>query len=205
MTTHFFTRWTAGFALIALLGACATKPPIDTTPKAPLTAPYSGLFIASGCTELETGLYYADALELKPRDERMVDASYIKVFFSTPMCERSSQLIKFTLPQATWEVIGQTLVDGKQMDQVIVTLVVGKLKGDIANPNKVKETDTSFVITFGEKNTELPLQKETEGSVAKELRLIEDGRLYMSDSESPLTPDGFPTLLLPPADHFKKQ
>lgn len=195
-----------GLAAVSALGGCAMlRPKVPApAPQVALTAPYEGLFIAAGCTELDVGLYYADALQLKPRDARFVDADYFKVFFSSPNCERQSQLIKFSMPRATWEVIGQTLIDGKNVDQVIVTLVVGPLKGEIANPKQVTETPTTYVIRFGEKG-ELPLQKETEGSVDKELRLIENGRLHMSDSGSPTTPDGFPTLMLPPEEHFKKQ
>lgn len=206
MTLKTTMKWMVGLVAIGLMTGCATRPTTPApAPQAALTAPYEGLFISAGCAELTPGLYYADALELKPRDARFVDAGYFKVFFSSPHCERQSQLIKFTMPQATWEVVGQTLIDGKHMDQVIVTLVVGQLKGEIFNKDKVKETPTSFVITYGEKNEELPLHKETEGSIDKELRLIENGRLYTSDPGSPTTPDGFPTFLLPPEEHFKKQ
>jgi hypothetical protein len=207
MTRFFSIRWATGVVVLGLLGACATKQPkvVSAAPAAPLTAPYQGVFI-SACSELTPGLYYADALKLKPKDARFVSAAYTKVFFLSPNCEASSRLIKFDMPEGSWEVIGQTLIDGKHIDQVIVNLVVGQLKGEIYNPAQVKETADSYVITFGENNKHsLPLQKETGASVDKELRLIENGRLHMSDAGAPPSPDGFPTFLLPPEDAFVKQ
>lgn len=188
-------------ALLLGLAGCATQQAaVSSTPAAPITAAYTGLFI-SNCSSVNEKLYSADALQLKPRDEKIVDAQYIKVFFRSPNCDRPSQLIKFEMPAATWEFIGQTLIDGKMVEQVIVNLPQGQLKGTIADDKRVKATKTSFLIQYGDAADDvLPLEKETDLSVEKELRYIDGNKLYFSDPGLPLSADGFPTGLLPPED-----
>jgi hypothetical protein len=85
MTRSISIRWATGVVVLGLLGACATKPPqvVSTAPAAPLTAPYQGVFIST-CGELTSGLYYADALNLKPKDERFVSAAYTQLRSQLP-------------------------------------------------------------------------------------------------------------------------
>lgn len=200
-------HWATGTVTLGLLTACALPPTQPTVEplKAPWTEPYKGMFTAAGCGELDNGLYYADAVEVSPRTERVVNADYIKVFFSSPDCSVKSQLIIFHLPRSEWEIVGQTLIDGKNVDQVIVRLMAGKMKGHISNPDKVKESDTTYTIIYGSENEELVLQKVATGAVDKELRLIENDRLFFSDIESQSSPDDFPTALLPVDEAFHKQ
>jgi hypothetical protein len=187
-------------ALLTVVAACAsapTKAPAHAHGQNPtaLSDRYQGLFLAA-CTELTEGLYYADAMQLKPIDATHVEAAYFKAFFSTTDCAGNSRLVRFALPVATWKIVGQTLIGDKMVDQVLVTLPAGPMTVVISNPDKVKETSDQFVISYGTQNGSIPLQKLTKGSVDKELRLIEGAQLFMSDAAPSDSPDGFPSALL---------
>lgn len=196
-----FTRALSGVVMAGLLfvaAGCTTAPSTNNVPApktAALSGNYQGIFLAP-CSEMAEGLYYSDAMQLTPVDATHVEAAYFKAFFSASDCSGNSRLVRFALPTATWEILAQTLVGDKMVDQVIVTLPAGSMTAVINNADKVKETDEQFVISFGQKDSSIPLQKTTLGSVAKELRLIEGKQLFTSDDASPASPDGFPSALL---------
>jgi hypothetical protein len=169
-----------------------TPKAIAADAKASRAFAYNGLFI-SPCSELDNGLYFADALELKPKNGTTVNAQYIKAFFSSSQCETDSRLVQLRMPLATWEIVGLVTINDKSVDQVKVTLGAGLITGVISNASKVKETAAMFDISYGNKDSNLPLQKQSDGAVEKELRLLDGNKLYFSDSGSPTSGDGFPT------------
>ncbi len=197
---------------IGLVACQTTQQPTQKTPvaqviQAPTSAKgalaYDGLFI-SQCAEFDKGLYYADALELKPQNGTTVSAQYIKTFFAGTQCDPESRLVQLRMPLATWEVVKSVKINDKNADQMNVTLAAGLIKGIVANSSQVKETSTMFDISFGSNGAKLPLQKQTDGAVEKELLLVEGNKLYFSQTGSPLTADGFPTELALDDAFFKQ-
>jgi len=187
------------------LAACSTTAANTAagTANASRALSYNGLFTSS-CSELDQGLYFADAIELKPKGGSTVNAQYIKVFFTDSKCALESRLVQLRLPMATWEILQPVKTKDKTADQVKITLVAGPIAGVIFDASKVKETDAVFDIHYGTKDSNLPIQKLTDAKVEKELRLVDGDTLYMSDSNLPTSPDGFPTGL-DVSDVFSRQ
>ncbi|HEX5373197.1 MAG TPA: hypothetical protein VFW84_10745 [Aquabacterium sp.] len=185
-------------SITALIGCAQVHPAAASSASAPAapwaSAAYKGRFDTS-CMAISEGLYYFDILTLTPTDARTVSAVYQKAFFGAEDCPADSLLVTLTLPTSTWVLDGQTKIDGRTVDQVTVTLVEGLLQSTTTPRAKTTDSDKNLLIEFGNPVRQVAIQKFTEGSVDKELRLLENNRLYISPPDKPKTDGTYPDAL----------
>ena len=155
-------------------------------------ARYRGRF-ASGCEQLNEGLFSIDSVELSPAAGPVVNAQYRKALYASPRCSAAALLVTLSLPPATWTFDGQASVNGKTVERVTVNGQAGKISGQIAQPSKVDESADRFTVAFGQTGI-IPIGKGMDAAHHKGLRLLEKGRLYQGNDE-PLGADGYPAQL----------
>lgn len=189
MTPHVLSRTAQRAALLAvalLAQACTTPPPsVAPTQAAPGGAaaghPYQGVFV-SGCQPLVDGLAFLDRIELTPRG-RDVAVQYRKVFFTDKQCRADTLLVTYNLPISHWTIGEPVLLNGKTGHRISTVTEPGKLTATPAQLDAITETPDAFVMRYGD-GKQLPVEKATEGARTKELRLVDQGRLYVSNQET---------------------
>lgn len=152
---------------------------------------YQGRF-ASGCDSIADGLYARDIIDLQPNGTR-VDALYHKAFFTDKGCGVFGHLATMHLPPVVWQVDGSAAIGTLPADKVTITLSAGLITATVVNKAKVQQTTEQWILILGDES--LPISKQAEGSVDKEVRAIVNDQLLLGDPET-LGPDGYPTVLM---------
>jgi hypothetical protein len=157
---------------------------------------YQGKFV-SGCMDtMLDGVYYRDALDLEPINEKKLSAGYIKVFFADKECTAKEQLVQMRLPKGTWEIVSATTPERNplQADKILVTLPDGAVNVVIKNAQRAGQTDKSFYIKKASGNENLiDIDKMAQGFTAKELHLMDGDRVYMHAQKGPTDALGYPS------------
>jgi hypothetical protein len=158
---------------------------------------YRGQFIAP-CQLIAEGLYTQDLIDLLPQGTQ-VNALYHKGMFTDPKCQKSNLLVILHLPPVSWEFNGTALVEGSQADTVTVTLRSGLIMASVINESAIRQDMDQIVIKVG--TEELPIRRQAEGSIDKDIRLLKQDSLHFGDPEQ-TDANGFPKALLqPPFTH----
>jgi len=184
-------------ATAARSAAAASSPAPDAASGNSLLAAaasrYQGQFIAP-CQQIAEGLYAQDLIELWPSGTQ-VNASYHKGMFSDANCQKSSLMVILHLPAVTWELDGNTVIDGVKADTVTVTLRAGPITASVIQEDAVRQDMEQIVIKAGAE--ELPINRQAEGSIDKDIRLLRQDSLHFGDPEH-TDAKGYPKALLQP-------
>lgn len=142
---------------------------------------YVGRF-TSECDQMADGLYTQDIVELTPLAPQRIEAKYHKAIFTTPACEVASRLGTLHLPVATWQLDGPIKAT-PGADRVTVQMPAGLITATVDQPDKMKETEQSWVLTIGDE--QVPIDKTSAAMQERDLRLLEGDVLYFGDPGSP--------------------
>lgn len=151
---------------------------------------YHGKFTAA-CLSLADGLFAQDRVDLQPTGAR-VNARYHKALFTDPNCLPSSLMVTLHLPPVTWDLEGTTTIDGTAVDTVKVTLSAGLITASVVQEAAVRQTAEQIIVKVGQE--ELPISRQAEGSVDKDIRLLDKDTLSFGDPEK-TNEQGHPTAL----------
>lgn len=152
---------------------------------------YQGRF-SSGCDSIADGLYARDIIDLQPNGTR-VEALYHKAFFTDKACGVFGHLATMHLPPAVWQVDSSATIGTWPAEKVTITLTAGLITATVVNKAKVQQTAEQWILILGDDS--LPISKQAEGSVDKEVRAIVNDQLLLGDPET-LGADGYPTVLM---------
>jgi hypothetical protein len=179
-------------AEIAASGASATPaaPPSESALRTAASR-YQGRF-SSSCDSIADGLYARDIIDLQPSGTR-VEAQYHKAFFTDKACGVFGHLVTMHLPPVVWQVDGSAAIGSVTAEKVTITLTAGLITATVVNKAKVQQTPEQWILIVGDDS--LPISKQAEGSVDKEVRAIVNDQLLLGDPET-LGPDGYPTVLM---------
>lgn len=142
---------------------------------------YVGRF-SSECDEMAVGLYTRDIVELAPLAPQRIEAKYHKAIFTTPTCEATSRLGTLHLPVAIWQIDGPVKAT-PGADRVTVHMPEGLITATVDQPDKMKETDQSWVLTIGRE--QVPIDKLSAATQERDIRLLEGDVLFFGDPGSP--------------------
>jgi hypothetical protein len=152
---------------------------------------YQGRF-SSGCDSIADGLYARDIIDLQPNGTR-VEAQYHKAFFTDKACSVFGQLATMHLPPVVWQMDGNATIGAVSADKMTITLTAGLITATVVNKAKVQQTPEQWILIVGDDS--LPISKQAEGSVDKEVRALVNDQLLLGDPET-LGPDGYSTVLM---------